>query len=146
MSPVIATIILLAVSITVAIAVSSYLSGITANNADFEKIEITSAYCTADSNYWTLHFQVKNTGPSAATLCHLMINGVPVDFYGTVATSGNYTTDMTETETIEVGQVVSLQVFMAKNKAGSTFTPGTMVDICFHSVRGTDYIKMVKLT
>jgi len=144
-SPVIGTLVLLAVSITVAVAASFYMSGITQSNASFEKVEIVSAYCTSDASYWTISFQLKNTGPSAATLSHLFVNSVPIDLYNSVPTSGNYTTDMLDEQTILTGEVITLNLYIAKNKAGSSLTPGTTVDIQFHSTHGFDYVKMVKL-
>ena len=144
-SPVIATLVLLAVSITVAVSASFYMSGITQANANFEKVEITSAYCTADASYWTITFQLKNTGPNAASLSHIFINSVPIDGYNTVPTSGNYTTDMLDEQTILTGETITVNLYMAKNKAGYSFSSGTTVDIQFHSTHGFDYVKMVKL-
>ena len=145
LSPVIATLVLLAVSITVAVAASYYMSGITQSNASFEKVEILSAYCSNDANFWIVSFQLKNTGPSAASLSHVFINSIPIDAYDTVATLGNWTSDMTVGQLINSGQTVTLNLYMAKNKVGSSLSTGTTLDVQFHSAHGFDYIKMVKL-
>ena len=146
LSPVIGTIVLLAVSITVAVAISYYMSGITQSNADFEKVEVLSGYCNGNASFWTIKFQLKNTGPRAASLTHIFLNSIPIDAYDTVAISGNWTTDMPIGQTINSGETVTLHLYIAKNKADSSLSSGTTIDIQFHSAQGFDYIKMVKLT
>ena len=53
-SPVIATVVLVAVAITIAVAVSYWMSGISSQYTQFEKVEVTGAYCqSADDDLWT---------------------------------------------------------------------------------------------
>jgi flagellin-like protein len=144
-SPIIATVILLAVSITVAVAIASYMSGITQSNANFEKVEIMSAYSEYDSGFWTVNVHIKNAGPTDATLSYIMINGNTIDAYDTGPTSGNWTTNMIEDEIIESGQTIKIQIYLARDKAGKYVSSGTTIDIRLHSIRGFDYIKLVKL-
>jgi len=96
-SPVIATVILVAVAITVAVGVSYWMSGIAGQYTSFEKVEIKSAYAsrkydaTATTLFkgWVIEFGVQNTGSSPATLDSLFINDRPIKEYGITGTIDN---------------------------------------------------------
>ena len=73
-SPVVATVILVAIAIVIAIAVAFWASGLVGVFTRFEKLEIQSIYATS-STAITLH--VKNTGSSSASIDNILINGIP---------------------------------------------------------------------
>jgi len=75
-SPVMATVILVAIAIVIAIAVAFWATGLVGVFTRFEKIEIQSIYAT-DSTTIKLH--VKNTGSSSASIDNILINGIPCD-------------------------------------------------------------------
>jgi len=90
-SPVIATVILVAVAITVAVGVSYWMSGIAGQYTSFEKVEIKSAYASRKYDSptdpkifqgWVVEFGVQNTGSSPATLDSLFVNDRPISEYG----------------------------------------------------------------
>jgi FlaG/FlaF family flagellin (archaellin) len=64
-SPVIATVILVAVAITVAVAVAYWMGGIAGQYTKFEKVEIQSAVCTNNGTFWTIEMKLKNTGTAS---------------------------------------------------------------------------------
>jgi hypothetical protein len=72
-SPVVATVILVAVAIVIAIAVAFWASGLVGIFTRFEKLEITSAYY--DGNNVILI--VRNTGSSDTSIDDIYINGIP---------------------------------------------------------------------
>ena len=80
-SPVIATVILVAVAITVAVGVSYWMGGISSQYTQFEKVEIQTGYATVISGGWNVTLQLKNSGSATATLTHAFVNEVPVDGY-----------------------------------------------------------------
>ncbi len=93
-SPVIATVILVAVTITVAVAVAYWMSGIASQYTSFEKVEIQSAYASRKYDVataprvfqgWVIEIGVQNTGSSTSTLETLFINDKPLLEYGTYA-------------------------------------------------------------
>jgi len=93
-SPVIATVILVAVTITVAVAVSYWMSGISSQYTSFEKVEVKSAYSSRkeDSNVfkgWVITVDLQNTGSSTATLETIFVNDMPISEYGASADTGN---------------------------------------------------------
>ena len=77
-SPVVATVILVAIAIVIAIAVAFWASGLVSVFTRFEKIEIVSSYAIpAGGGSYHVTVVAKNTGSSSATIDQIMINGVP---------------------------------------------------------------------
>ncbi|MDJ0274531.1 MAG: hypothetical protein NYU90_04950 [Aigarchaeota archaeon] len=80
-SPVVATVILVAVAIVIAIAVAFWASGLVGVFTRFEKIEIVSAYFDpgdpADPNDDAVVVIAKNSGSSPAVVDQVFVNGVP---------------------------------------------------------------------
>jgi len=163
-SPVIATVIIVAVTITVAVAVAYWMSGIASQYTAFEKVEIQTAICSWDGESgsrfeWVIEIKLKNTGTASSTLTNVFINEVEVNSYGhTIGTTwtavgeGLATTNMTETTTIESGATVVIIVLIDGPGDATTdgrwrsVSAGTTVNIKIHSANGMDYIKLVKLT
>ncbi|MGC8935244.1 MAG: archaellin/type IV pilin N-terminal domain-containing protein, partial [Thermoproteota archaeon] len=65
-SPVITTVILVAVGIALAVAIGLWMSGLVATFTRFEKLEITSAYAISTNDGWTVYITAKNTGSADA--------------------------------------------------------------------------------
>ena len=72
-SPVVATVILVAIAIVIAIAVAFWASGLVGVFTRFEKLEITAAYW--DGNSIILH--VKNSGSADTVIDMIIVNGRP---------------------------------------------------------------------
>ena len=79
-SPVVATVILVAIAIVIAIAVAFWASGLVGVFTRFEKLEMTSVYATPTGtpNQYDITIIAKNTGSSSATVDKLLLNGVPI--------------------------------------------------------------------
>jgi len=143
-SPVIATVILVAVAITVSVAVAYWMSGIAGQYTKFEKIEIQSAVCTWDSTSWKIEMKIKNTGTAATTLNSAFINDIEVENYGeTGVIAGETSTNMTKTTPIESGESILINFYIDLGYA--TLSSGTTVNLKIHSTGGMDYIKLVVL-
>ena len=150
-SPVIATVILVAITITVAVAVAYWMSGIASQYTQFEKVEIQTAICTLDTTNgnWQVEIKLKNSGSKSSTLTNVFINDVEVSLYGQTvpgAAVGTITTDLTIATpfSIESGDSKTIIVWI-----GATYgflSSGTTVNIKIHSSGGMDYIKLVQLT
>jgi len=89
-SPVIATVVLVAVTITVAVAVSYWMSGIASQYTAFEKVEIQSGYSDIQpGGGWVISLVMKNSGSATANLITVFVNDEPVELYSTLdPTSG----------------------------------------------------------
>jgi flagellin-like protein len=151
-SPVIATVILVAVAITVSVAVAYWMGGIAGMYTKFEKVEIMSAYAPKDTttSYWNVTMLLKNTGSADATLMEVYVNNVPKASWtpnilwfnatGTPVSIG------TGSLTLKSGQSVTLRVDISTACTSPTqLTSGTTINIKIHSAGGMDYIKLVEL-
>ena len=149
-SPVIATVILVAVAITVAVAVAYWMGGIAGQYTKFEKIEIQSGVCKWDVtlDQWNVTLKLKNTGTATATLIGVFINEIEVDAYTGQPANGNATTNMGETHTIESGATSIISVYIdgpGTMPGWQSVTAGTTVNIKIHSAGGMDYPKLIEL-
>ena len=164
-SPVIATVILVAVTITVAVAVAYWMSGIAGQYTQFEKIEIQSAYAvkyegtgaTGTDNAWKIIITLKNSGTSTATLTSIFLNekiigesttGELSTVYadGTLIPSGTAVGGIGETGdvgiTLDSGDSVEVTIidfFFTYSSSGTT------INVKLHSAAGMDYIRLLQL-
>lgn len=90
-SPVIATVILVAVAITIAVAVSYWMGGISSQYTRFEKLEVTSVYSELDTADWTgaagascwvITLDFRNTGTTEASIIGALVNAKKIADYG----------------------------------------------------------------
>jgi len=150
-SPVIATVILVAVAITVSVAVSYWMSGISAQYTQFEKIEIQTGYSTKTiGSGWILNLELKNSGSAAATITTVFVNEGPLnhtDVTGYAAATwvaDNIAVDFAIAGmTLESGQSDTVQIFVPEG--WNYMSSGTTLDVKLHSANGNDYIKLIKL-
>jgi len=147
-SPVIATVILVAIAITVSVAVAYWMGGIAGSFTQFEKVEIQSGVCAWDETNaeWNIQIKLKNTGTATATLIGVFVNEIEVDAYDYTAspiTANTTSTDMTTSMTIESGATATIMVYI--DDGWESVTPGTTVNIKIHSAGGMDYIKLITL-
>ena len=151
-SPVIATVILVAVTITVAVAVSYWMSGISGQYTSFEKVEIQSAICTyegaADNEYWKIVITMKNSGTKTATLTNVFVNEGAATFsvspIGASLIEADVGPASGQTEKVVSGSSVVVTVAISDHLTG-TLTSGTTINIKIHSAAGMDYIRLVSL-
>ena len=149
MSPVIATVILVAVAITVAVAVAYWMGGIAGQYTKFEKVEIQTAIVTYDNvssdYYWKVAMVLKNTGTATASLGSAFVNDAEIQNYGSdVMVVGQTATNMTTTTTtIDSGEKMVVNFYIGLGY--KTLSSGTTVNIKIHSSGGMDYIKLVEL-
>jgi len=135
-SPVVATVILVAVTIVVAVAVAYWMGGIAGLYTRYEKLEISSIYAEAiKDDGWTITVSVKNTGSADATIDNVLLNGKP---YSTVSAELNVTLPVP----ISVGQQTGIEIDVPK---GEPFTPGVSVEVRLHTAGGQEYPKTVTL-
>jgi FlaG/FlaF family flagellin (archaellin) len=121
-SPVVATVILVAVAIVIAIAVAFWASGLVGVFTRFEKIEIQAAYWDG-SNVVII---ARNTGSSIAVVDMILVNGAPC------------VTDVDSTLTI--GGIFSTQLPAGSCAAGGTIMSGGITnEIALHTTSGKTY-------
>jgi flagellin-like protein len=152
-SPVIATVILVAVAITVAVGVSYWMGGISAQYTQFEKVEIQTGYSTfvaGAAGGWQIDLQIKNSGSAASTITHVFVNDVPVTLTDPAGSNfpntapGSVACDIiTAGRTLEAGESDALTIWIDDDYG--LLSAGTTVNIKLHSAGGMDYIKLIRL-
>ena len=156
LSPVIATVILVAVAITVAVAVAYWMGGIAGQYTKFEKIEIQSALCVYNSSspkHWKITMMVKNTGTATATIDKVFLNGIEVNDYGDTAPpdEGEASVSFGSSGlTLPSGSSSTFYIYIDADEGGSdegweSVSSGTTINIKLHSAGGMEYLKMVEL-
>src|SRR3990170_6273834 len=91
LSPVIASIILIAVTVAVSIAVAAWMGGMTVGFMGSSSVTITNVQFADDSGNHTIVLSLKNTGTKTVTIAAVRINGQLV---------GDVTADLTGTWTL----------------------------------------------
>lgn len=117
-SPVVATVILVAVAIVIAIAVAFWASGLVGVFTRFEKIEIVSAYQSDDSEITII---VRNTGSTPTSIIQVVLNGVSVY-------------DLTDPAALDVGQQLTCTI-----TTGSELQAGVTYEVALKSSGGKLY-------
>ncbi len=121
-SPVVATVILVAVAIVIAIAVAFWASGLVGVFTRFEKIEIQSAYWDGTN----VVIIAKNTGSSPAVVDMILANGAPclTNVNVPISIGSTFTTSFPGCET---------------GAGGSIIAGGVTNEIALHTTSGKTY-------
>ncbi|RLF13613.1 MAG: DUF4352 domain-containing protein, partial [Thermoprotei archaeon] len=158
-SPVIATVIIVAVTITVAIAVAYWMGGIAGLYTRFEQLEITQAYVTKENDGWLVHIAVKNKGSASATIDDILINGVPLsqipDSKAANATTSFPTIDEVKPDyvdnisiSLDPGETVYISVYLKEGASvggTGTLSSGVSIEVKLHTAAGKEYPKLLTL-
>ena len=159
-SPVIATVILVAVAITVSVGVSYWMSGISAQYTEFEKIEIQTGYSAADitGTGWVIELALKNSGSATSSITHLFVNDKPVLLTHVETTAevdglgaeGSIVTNLPVAGlAINAGESSTVKLWIypgGTDTQAEYLSAGTTLNIKLHSAGGMDYIKLIKLS
>jgi flagellin-like protein len=124
-SPVVATVILVAVAIVTAIAVAFWASGLVGVFTRFEKLEIVSAIMTDED---TFTVRIRNTGSADSSIIQVVVQGRAIG-----------TPD--DPIAFKVGQTLECQIGVENSPP-----PGITVELAFHSAGGKVYPTAVLAT
>ena len=148
-SPVIATVILVSVTIVVAVAVAYWMSGIAGIYTRFEKIEIVGC-STAKADLlepindppvpdsFKITIQLKNTGSADSTVTNVYVNGKVLTDYDPPITT-NLGPDGITIPAGKTGE--NLEIYIQFG----VFTSGTTIELKLHTAAGMDYPKLETL-
>ena len=147
----IATIILVAVTIAVTVSAALWIAGIYGQYTGFERIEIPVAYCMSNpgvnNSKWGIFLSLKNGGSNPSRILYIMVNGILVS-ENNISAGGSLsspdsigTTLPSEGMSIESGETVDVYIWIGED----LFSSGTSVSINLHSVSGIEYVKLLKL-
>jgi len=152
-SPVIATVILVAVTIVVAVAVAYWMGSITGLYTRSENLQIVGYFMTKSENVtvkgvnstgWEITLTVKNAGSMDATITDIFINGQPIRLYSRAAPANSTLTPIA----IGTGKIeeLTLHILQDEDSVGEGFTPGTRIEVKLHTGANMDYPQMMTLT
>jgi len=163
LSPVIATVILISVTIVVAVAVAYWMGAIAGGYTTFEQIELPTIYASYSATClgtgkpgWKITIDLKNTGSADATVNNVFLNDIPLKDYpsGTIAlgvagVTGNQTLADINVK-ISKGESKTLYLYVQEyNSTATTGVPGctagTRIALKIHSAAGRDYPTQVRL-
>jgi len=147
-SPVMATVILVAIAIVIAIAVAFWATGLVGVFTRFEKLEITAAYYEAGTG---VILRVRNTGSSSATIDDVYVNGRPLGRSGINTDTTNIDNPCTTGGgnatyicTCSPGQEIIIQVGGPEG-AGTDWAPGVTYEVAVHTASGKTYPAAVQI-
>jgi archaeal type IV pilus assembly protein PilA len=151
-SPVIATIIIVAIAITMSIAVAYWLLGLGSSFTKYEKVEFVTGYTDSIGGKYVAVLDLKNTGSAIATIdpSNILYNGKPASAYGTSVVVYNSTASaaITTPFSMSPGQSTKgLQIQFTPSATGAetAWNSGMTVEITLHTTGGKDYPKVVTL-
>ena len=125
LSPVVASIILIAVTVAVSIAVAAWMGALTVGFMGTEEVKITSmTFTVGDATNGRIVLKASNTGTNAATINEVWVNNVAITSgvaYDPATSTINGNAQKTITITILVNAGYSYSVKLVSSK-GNTFT------------------------
>ena len=138
-SPVITTIILVAVSIIVSIAVAYWLGGITTIFMRFETLSIEDTWIVQTENNWTINLKIWNKGTSGTSINSIRINDIPITAIPNVYLNG------TEPENIDIAVPIGEEVLLVLTIDRILYKSGQTIIVTIHTTGGLDYSKTIVL-
>ncbi|MCW4024646.1 MAG: hypothetical protein NWF01_06380 [Candidatus Bathyarchaeota archaeon] len=125
LSPVVASIILIAVTVAVSVVVAAWMGGMTIGlMGNAEQVSVSNAVFTADN---VLTLTVRNTGGATVTLDTATIDGTSV----TLAAASGYSLDVTKGNSTQVTLTLG---------GSSTFTSGAQYEARLTTTKGTTIV------
>jgi flagellin-like protein len=148
-SPVITTVILVAVGIAIAVAIALWMSGLVGLFTRFERIEIKNSYVDVDtSGDFIVTVIFSNTGSSDASIDSVLLNGKPLSSWTGATLNVNGTSAVLPipmpvgaetTATLQFSNPCHATSGSAQLKSGVTLT------VTLHSTGGKEYPTSVAL-
>jgi len=132
LSPVVAAIILIAVTVAVSIAVATWMGALTFTFMKVEKLEVQGHTWSPAVNAENITISVKNTGTSPLTINKVRINGAEMTKYTASWGSGIW---MADDYDLAVGDIANVVI---ARPSGTTFSSGVLYQ--FEIVTTTNYI------
>lgn len=152
LSRIIAPIILVAVTVTVALG-AYWVSDVSTQYMSFEKIMIETGYSVlvpGKIGGWEITISLKNTGTDSATIMNLVINETPVSLLDPIPTGFADTSPGTVICNIPIsgleivpGETKSVNIWIDDDFA--SLSSNTVINIILRSRSGMDYYKFIRL-
>ena len=129
LSPVVAAIILIAVTVAVSIAVAAWMGALTFTFMQTEELKVLSAAYESAAPPTYVDLSIKNTGSASLTMDSVQVNNVDeTDFDWDTGTALNQTT----TQTVTAGEGYTVRIWYS-------FSSGTKYEFAILTAQGNKY-------
>ncbi len=144
-SKIVASVIIIGVTLILSIALALYLTGILGGFTSMERLDIITGYAVVVKNkfypnqppVFVIVLTVANRGTTNVTIDNIFINDKPISSYGNAANVSGFDSPFT----LGQGEETTLYIDLSMD----TFSHGQMVDIKIHTASGGLYPKSVTL-
>ena len=145
-SPVIATVILVAIAIVVSIAAAFWMTGLLSSFTSYERVQIIASYAKRSGTTYTVCVNMTNIGTANVTVTAILINDKSYAAYGTTVTVYN--------GTIAPGNKITLPWsfgpghrfnLIIDGLPTSTFRPGSTIKVSIMTASGVTYDRTITL-
>jgi flagellin-like protein len=137
-SPVIATVILIAVAVALGIAVAFWASGLTSSFSKYEKLGVSTQYATGSKPTWNVYLGGQNTGSSDASITQIQVNGVPVTA-SNITKACNVTNCTTNPPYLPLSVPSGAAFNVTLQVSGSKFADGQTIQVTIITAAGNNY-------
>jgi hypothetical protein len=141
LSVVLATLIIIAVTITVSIIMAFWMGGLTGFFMGWERLEISNAFASRVGDGWDVTFTIVNRGVWDSRFTGILVNDKPIALYG-----GNVTLlDGDDLENIDIAVKAGTTVTITIHFKEDGFHSGQTVLVTFQSARGGSFPREIHL-
>lgn len=141
-SPVITTVILVAVGIAIAVAVALWMGGLVGLFTKFEKIEIKNSYPNVAGGNFEIILTFSNTGTTDTSIDSVLINGKPSEAW--TGLSLNQTLPLAVPMGVQKGLKVTFP-FAGATSGDAILRSGVTVTVTLHTTGGKEFPTSVAL-
>jgi len=143
-SPVIATVILVAIAIVISIAAAFWMTGLLTSFTTYERVQIISSYAIKSAGTYSVCVNMTNTGAVNITVTAILINDKPFDTYGTNVKIYNGTSEITNLLPFSFGPGHKFNLAIT-NLSTSALRPGTVIKVSILTASGATYERTITL-
>ena len=146
-----ATVILVAVGMIIAMGTAYWLTGMSGQYSNVEVLQIDHVYSTLDTSVnnsrWMIVLSLRNNSPSTCRIQYVFVNEQPIDDYnvtfgGSLTDGQSIGTSISENGLVlESGESMNAYVWIGSDR----FSSGTFIAVRLQNLSGISYISQVKI-
>ena len=143
-SPVIATVILVAIAIVISIAAAFWMTGLLSSFTSYEKVQIITSYATRSGTEYTVYVNMTNIGAANVTVTEILINDKSFGTYSGVKIYNGTTSEITDKLPWSFGPGQKFNLIIT-GLTTATFKPGTAIKVSIMTASGVTYDRTINL-
>jgi flagellin-like protein len=147
-SPVIATVILVAIAIVISIAAAFWMTGLLTSFTSYERVQVVSSYATRSGDTYTVCVNMTNIGATNVTITNILVNDKPYNTYSgaSIKVAVYYDSTSTWYDTLPCsfgpGTRCNIQI---SGFTTSNFKPGSTIKVSILTASGITYDRTITL-